>query len=54
MRVKIEVNFSGGFKIAKKKISLIKVKCYFKNCLSQNQKAFVTFDRQKFKFFCVK
>jgi hypothetical protein len=46
---KIEVNFSGGFKIAMKMIIFNKTMSYFKNCLSQNQKAFVTFDRQKFK-----
>lgn len=46
---KIDVNFNGGFKIAMKMIVFIKLISYFKNCLSQNQKAFVTFDRQKFK-----
>jgi hypothetical protein len=46
---KIEVNFSGGFKIAMKMIVFNRMMSYFKNCLSQNQKAFVTFDRQKFK-----
>jgi len=45
---KIEVNFSGGFKIVMKITVFSKMAGYFKNCLSQNQKAFVTFGRQKF------